>query len=46
VAVEVTALRRGGQNIAPGPAVLLAAGDVVVLRGDSEAVSRAEERLL
>ena len=46
VAVDVTTLRRGGQDVAPGPDVLLAAGDVVVLRGDGEAISRAEERLL
>jgi len=43
---EVTTLRRGGEDVEPGPEVVLAAGDVVVLRGDGEAVSRAEERLL
>lgn len=46
VAAEVTALRRGGQDVAPAPELVLAAGDVVVLRGDGEAVSRAEDRLL
>ena len=42
----VALLRRGGEDVAPGPEVVLAAGDGVVVRGDSEAVSRAEERLL
>lgn len=46
VAAEVTALRRGGEDVAPAPDLVLAAGDVVVLRGDGEAVSRAEDRLL
>ncbi|MGF6272292.1 CPA2 family monovalent cation:H+ antiporter-2 [Massilia sp. UYP11] len=46
VAAEVTALRRGGKDVEPGPGVVLAAGDVVVVRGDGEAVSRAEDRLL
>jgi len=46
VDAEVTALRRAGRGIAPAPEVVLAAGDVVVLRGDGEAVNRAEERLL
>lgn len=46
VDAEITALRRGGQDVAPGPDVVLAAGDVVVLRGDGEAIGRAEERLL
>ncbi|WP_313165533.1 cation:proton antiporter domain-containing protein [Massilia oculi] len=46
VAAEVTALRRGGEDVEPRPDVVLAAGDVVVLRGDGEAVSRAEDRLL
>ena len=43
---EVTALRRAGEDVEPGPDVVLAAGDVVVVRGDGEAVSRAEERML
>lgn len=46
VAAEVTALRRGGEDVEPGPEVVLAAGDVVVVRGDGEALSRAEDRLL
>ncbi|MBA4095127.1 MAG: potassium transporter, partial [Candidatus Accumulibacter sp.] len=46
VEAEVTALRRGGKDVEPGPGVVLAAGDVVVVRGDGEAVSRAEDRLL
>ncbi|TXF96170.1 monovalent cation:proton antiporter family protein [Massilia arenae] len=46
IAAEVTALRRGGADVEPGPGVVLAAGDVVVVRGDGEAVSRAEDRLL
>ncbi|WP_314437767.1 cation:proton antiporter domain-containing protein [Massilia timonae] len=46
VAAEVTALRRGGADVDPAPGVVLAAGDVVVVRGDGEAVSRAEDRLL
>ena len=46
IAAEVTTLRRGGQDVDLGPDVMLAAGDVVVVRGDGEAISRAEDRLL
>ncbi|WP_306395333.1 monovalent cation:proton antiporter family protein [Telluria beijingensis] len=46
VAAEVTVVRRGGEDVEPAPQVVLAAGDVVVVRGDGEAVSRAEDRLL
>jgi len=46
IGAEVTALRRGGQGLEPEPEVVLLAGDVVVLRGDGEALNRAEERLL
>ncbi|WP_026354534.1 monovalent cation:proton antiporter-2 (CPA2) family protein [Massilia niastensis] len=46
VGAEVTALRRAGQRVDAGPDTALMAGDVVVLRGEGEAVGRAEERLL
>ena len=46
VAAEVTVVRRGGKDVEPGPEVVLAAGDVIVVRGDGEAISRAEDRLL
>ena len=46
VAAEVTVVRRGGDDVEPGPEVVLAAGDVIVVRGDGEAISRAEDRLL
>jgi CPA2 family monovalent cation:H+ antiporter-2 len=46
VGAEVTTLRRGGQNIDPGLDTVLREGDVVVVRGDGDAVGRAEERLL
>jgi CPA2 family monovalent cation:H+ antiporter-2 len=43
---EVTALRRGRQRVEVTPETLLQAGDIVVLRGATEAVARAEDRLL
>ena len=43
---EVSALRRAGNFLELDPATLLAEGDTVVLRGASEAVARAEKRLL
>ena len=46
VGAEVTTLRRGGEKIDAGPEMVLDAGDVVVLRGEGDAVSRAEGRLL
>lgn len=46
VGAEVTALRRNEQRIEAGMDALLQAGDVVVVRGEGEAVSRAESRLL
>jgi len=46
VGAEVTAVRRGHERIEPGPETELHAGDVVVLRGTGDAVTRAEGRLL
>ncbi|TFW18397.1 potassium transporter [Massilia arenosa] len=46
VGAEVTMIRRGKGRVDVLPATVLAAGDVVVLRGTAEAVSRAESRLL
>ncbi len=46
VGAEVTTIRRGKGRVDVAPQTLLAQGDVVVLRGGAEAVSRAEERLL
>jgi len=43
---EVTVLRRGKKRIDIHPEVVLQAGDIVVLRGTTEGVARAEERLL
>nr|WP_314547325.1 monovalent cation:proton antiporter-2 (CPA2) family protein [uncultured Massilia sp.] len=43
---EVTAVRRGEDRIEPDSQVELQAGDVVVLRGTGDAVSRAEGRLV
>ena len=43
---EVTAIRRGRMRVEVTPDVLLQVGDIVVLRGATEAVARAEERLL
>jgi CPA2 family monovalent cation:H+ antiporter-2 len=45
--VHVAGLRHaGGPTVAPGPDMLLAAGDTLVLSGRPEALARAEERLL
>jgi CPA2 family monovalent cation:H+ antiporter-2 len=43
---EVTSIRRGKQRLEATADTMLEAGDVVVLRGGAEAVSRAETRLL
>jgi CPA2 family monovalent cation:H+ antiporter-2 len=43
---EVTTVRRAGQRIEATPQTELQAGDVVVLRGSADAVTRAEGRLL
>jgi CPA2 family monovalent cation:H+ antiporter-2 len=43
---EVASIRRGQGGVALAPDTVLQAGDVVVLRGNAEAVSRAEQRLL
>jgi CPA2 family monovalent cation:H+ antiporter-2 len=43
---EITALRRGRNGIALTPEAVLQAGDIVVLRGAADAISRAEGRLL
>jgi len=46
VEAEVTALRRNGKSLEGDPETVLLAGDVLVLRGAGEAVSRAESRLV
>ncbi|WP_426175780.1 monovalent cation:proton antiporter-2 (CPA2) family protein [Massilia sp. TWR1-2-2] len=46
VGAEVTMIRRGKERLEVTPHTVLAAGDVVVLRGSGEAVTRAEGRLL
>jgi CPA2 family monovalent cation:H+ antiporter-2 len=46
VGAEVTTIRRGKARLDVTPHTLLAAGDVVVLRGSADAVTRAEGRLL
>ncbi len=46
VGAEVTTLRRNGQSLSWDPETVLLVGDVLVLRGAGEAVSRAESRLL
>ncbi|MDO8299672.1 monovalent cation:proton antiporter family protein, partial [Lacisediminimonas sp.] len=43
---EITAIRRGKTRIAISVATVLEAGDIVVLRGGSEGIARAEARLL
>jgi len=43
---EVTAIRRGKTRLDASPATVLAAGDVIVLRGAAQAVARAEGLLL
>jgi len=45
-AVHPTVRRRGFGRIEPNPETELRAGDVVVLRGTGNAVTRAEGRLL
>lgn len=46
IGAEVTILRRGKSRIEVTPDTVLQAGDIVVLRGASDAVARAEQRLL
>jgi CPA2 family monovalent cation:H+ antiporter-2 len=46
VGAEVTMIRRGKERLDVTPHTVLAAGDVVVLRGSGDAVTRAEGRLL
>jgi CPA2 family monovalent cation:H+ antiporter-2 len=46
VGAEVTTIRRGKQRLDVTPHTVLAVGDVVVLRGSADAVTRAEGRLL
>jgi CPA2 family monovalent cation:H+ antiporter-2 len=46
VGAEVTTIRRGKDRLDVTPHTMLNAGDVVVLRGSGDAVSRAEGRLL
>jgi CPA2 family monovalent cation:H+ antiporter-2 len=46
VGAEVTAVRLGSDRNEPTPETALLAGDVVVLRGTGNAVTRAEGRLL
>jgi CPA2 family monovalent cation:H+ antiporter-2 len=46
VGAEVTTIRRGKERLDVTPHTLLTAGDVVVLRGSADAVTRAEGRLL
>ncbi|HCT26221.1 MAG TPA: potassium transporter, partial [Stenotrophomonas sp.] len=43
---EVASIRRGKGGLEVAPETVLQAGDVVVLRGEAEAVNRAEQRLL
>ncbi|MYM82869.1 potassium transporter [Duganella sp. FT50W] len=43
---EVASIRRGMAGVEVTPETILQAGDVVVVRGVAEAVSRAEQRLL
>ncbi|MDL2358590.1 MAG: monovalent cation:proton antiporter-2 (CPA2) family protein, partial [Pseudomonadota bacterium] len=45
VGAEVTTIRRGKERLDVTAHTLLTAGDVVVLRGSAEAVTRAERRL-
>jgi monovalent cation:H+ antiporter-2, CPA2 family len=46
VGAEVTTIRRGRERLEVTPRTELVAGDVVVLRGSADAVTRAEGRLL
>jgi CPA2 family monovalent cation:H+ antiporter-2 len=43
---DVHAIRRDRQRLALAENMILQAGDVIVVRGTSEAVARAEQRLL
>jgi putative transport protein len=43
--VHVAALRHGGENCLPDPAIRLDAGDVLLLFGEAEAIERARTRL-
>ncbi len=43
---EIAALRRGRSDIVVTSEAVLQAGDIVVLRGAADAISRAEGRLL
>ena len=44
--VDIPALRRASSPTTPTPDTVVMAGDVIVLRGTSEAIARAEQRLL
>lgn len=46
IKAEVTILRRGKNRVEAMPDTVLEGGDIVVLRGTTEGVARAEERLL
>lgn len=46
IGAEVTAIRRGKSRIEVTPEMMLQEGDIVVLRGTTEGVARAEARLL
>jgi monovalent cation:H+ antiporter-2, CPA2 family len=46
IKAEVTILRRGKNRVEVTPDTMLQSGDIVVLRGTTEGVARAEERLL
>jgi monovalent cation:H+ antiporter-2, CPA2 family len=46
IGVDVATLRRGKSRIDITPDTVLQAGDIVVLRGATDSVIRAEERLL
>ncbi len=46
VGAEVTIVRRGKSRVEVAPETVLHAGDIVVLRGATESVARAEELLL
>jgi CPA2 family monovalent cation:H+ antiporter-2 len=46
VGAEVTAIRRGKGRVAVTPEMVLQEGDILVLRGTTEGVARAEARLL
>ena len=46
VGAEVTTIRRGKERLEVTPQTALETGDVVVLRGSADAVTRAEGRLL